>query len=152
MQHFSNLFDLKILSSPRKDNIRELTNPFAPHMLFSGAFGGITILRNKSILLLLLAWCSFASAWMPSVSCLIWIQKEDFFFCHLGWPMSPFCSEKTASEQAWICIQGGKCVNPLLCLSFYFKTVLFLATCACFPLRLLPQVGVGGRPHSWMML
>lgn len=38
-----------------RNNTRALTNPFAPQMLFSGAFGGIFVPRNTPISLQLLA-------------------------------------------------------------------------------------------------
>lgn len=70
-------------SSPEKDNVKDLTNPFAPQMLFSGAFGGIIVLRNTPISLLLLFRHSRTSAWSSRSSHARFGSRKRILFIYL---------------------------------------------------------------------
>lgn len=66
---------------PKRDhNIKNLTVPSAPQVLFEGAFGGINVLRNTRISAAAGLMFSHICLKLPQQMCLICIQKEDFFF------------------------------------------------------------------------
>lgn len=126
---------------PKRDhNIKNLTVPSAPQVLFEGAFGGVNVLRNTRISAAAGLMFSHICLKLPQQMCLICIQKEDFFFFFwppigmVVWPYNHTLRRELASKPESVFVAGDS-VNLLLCLSFFhlpcfspWVCVLYLAS------------------------